>query len=244
MDHDGYQVRVNEFEGPLDLLLSLIEKKKLCINDVSLAEITDSFLEHIRALPEYSFERTTDFISVAATLILIKSLSLLPSLSLTRDEQTSIQDLEDRLITYKRICELTVRVREIFCRRTMFPRGEIRFVREPVFAPTPSLNLAYMRESVFDAINKLPIKELRPEVRVKNTINLEDVITDLVGRVQRNFKMRFNDFVGGRTEKINVIVSFLAMLELVKRGSIIANQESHFEEIHMESQICDVPRYG
>jgi segregation and condensation protein A len=242
---ETFRVRVNEFEGPLDLLLTLIEKKKMCVNDVSLAEITDSFLEHLRQMENYSFEKTSDFIAVAATLILAKSLSLLPTLSLTSEEHSSIDDLEERLRTYKRIKELSLHIRERFGKMRMFGRGDIPEKIVPSFKPSDSLTLAQMADSMRSVLAVMPRRDnKKPEVRVKKALNLEDVVADLIQRAKKSISMSFKDFVANKNEKVNIIVSFLAMLELVKRGSIMVRQEAHFDDISIETQDCDTPRYG
>src|SRR3989344_1126361 len=105
-----YHIKTEAFQGPLDLLLQLIEKRKLHINDISLAHITDDYLAHIAGLETFPLKEAAHFILVASTLVLIKSRSLLPSLSLTDEEEGDIKDLERRLKEYKRIKELSLHI--------------------------------------------------------------------------------------------------------------------------------------
>src|SRR3989344_4073772 len=102
-----FKVKVGMFEGPLDLLLSLIEERKLHINDVSLAAVTDEYINYVKSLSELPVAQTANFILVASTLLLIKSQSLLPVLDLTPEEQGSIDDLERRLKLHKIFKELS-----------------------------------------------------------------------------------------------------------------------------------------
>src|SRR3989338_5944844 len=95
-----YQLTLNNFSGPLGLLLNLVEEKKLSINEVSLAQVADQYIAYIKSAPALSKEELAQFIVVAATLILIKSRSLLPSLAIS-EEETDIKELETRLATYK-----------------------------------------------------------------------------------------------------------------------------------------------
>ena len=99
--HDDFKVKIGEIEGPLELILDLIEKRKLHISDVSLSQVADEFIEYIKSFEEFPIQDSADFILVASTLLLIKSKSLLPNLSLTPEEQDNIEDLENRLATYK-----------------------------------------------------------------------------------------------------------------------------------------------
>lgn len=245
MSDKSFIVNVPSFEGPLDLLLSLIEKKKLCINDVSLAEITDNFLAHVRELEVYSFERATEFIGVASTLILIKSASLLPSLSLTTDESKSIEDLEQRLREYQRIKELAEHVRVRFGRSRLFSRGYVPTPHvAPIFAPSRSLSVGMLRGMIQSLIEARPPRLARPEVSVGSVLRLEDVVASLVARVERAMSTSFREFIGERREKVHVIVHFLAMLELVKQGTIYVRQENDFEDISIETRTCVVPHYG
>src|SRR4051812_32375972 len=98
-----FLVKHEQFEGPLDLLLSLIEKRKLFINDISLAKVADDFINHIKNFEQFPIGESANFILIASTLLLIKSKSLLPTLQLTEEEQGSIEDLETRLKIYQRI---------------------------------------------------------------------------------------------------------------------------------------------
>src|ERR1035437_2753511 len=109
-----FTIKTQSFEGPLDLLLDLIEKRKLFINDISLAQVTDDFISHIKQGTGVSMGESAHFILVASTLLLIKSKSLLPDLNLTDEEQGDISDLERRLKMYKCIKEASVHVRRLF----------------------------------------------------------------------------------------------------------------------------------
>ena len=100
---DGFKIKTETFEGPLDLLLSFIEKRKLLINEISLAKITDDYLGHIQSISDHSIGDRAEFIVTASTLLLIKSRSLLPNLSLSDEEEQNISDLEDRLKLYQKI---------------------------------------------------------------------------------------------------------------------------------------------
>ena len=114
---------------------------------------------------------------------------------------------------------------------------------QPVFAPDPVFTLEKALFSLKDLINRLPKKESLPQVTVKKVISLEDMISTLTTRLTGALKMSFNDFTKDHKEnRVNVIVSFLAMLELVKEGILQVSQESSFGDIQMETKEVGVPR--
>lgn len=249
-------VKTPVFEGPLDLLLSLIEKRKLFINDISLSKVTDDYISYINS-PEgnqnISLGARAHFILVASTLLLIKSKSLLPTLSLTEEEQVSIEDLEARLKEYKRIKELSVHVRERFGRHILFTKIPRKNVA-PVFSPEKSITVSGLLMAIKDVIKNIPKIEAIPKAVVKKVISLEEMIERLTDRVKAGLKMSFREFAGAhgkgagkvipREERVNIIVSFLAMLELVKQGIINVHQEDRHNDIHMETQDVSLPSYG
>ena len=237
---EKFQIKTQVFEGPLDLLLSLIEKRKLMINDVSLAKVTDDFIEHLQNREVYSIKDTSDFLLIASTLLLIKSRSLIPSLDLSLEEKTDIKDLELKLKIYKKLKELSVNIKNNFGKQIIFFPNARK--AEPVFSPDKEMNIENLSKAIFEVIKNLPKFEVKPKVKVTKVISLEEMITSLTKRVQSSLKMSFKDFSGiGKVEKVNVIISFLAMLELVKQGIIEVNQKDKFADIHMETRNVGVP---
>ncbi len=242
MDTD-FKIKQEVFEGPIDLLLNLIEKRKLLINDISLAKVTDDFIAHLQNREVFPMKDTSEFLVIASTLLLIKSKSLLPGLDLTLEEQTDIQDLELKLKIYKKIKELSVHVKSNFGKEMLFFPNARKM--EPVFSPDASMTKENIARAIFDVIKNLPKFEEKPKVKVTKTISLEDMMKNLAERVTKTFKMSFKEFSGhgSKAEKVNVIVSFLAMLELVKQGIIDAKQGGQFDDIHIESKNVGVPSY-
>jgi segregation and condensation protein A len=239
----NFTVKTHSFEGPLDLLLDLIEKRKLFINDISLAKVTDDFIAHIKTFENMPMGESAHFILVASTLLLIKSKSLLPQLQLTEEEQGDIHDLETRLKIYKRIKEASVSIRELFGAEVIFPQSQSRPV-SPVFTPDTEFTLEKALFSLKDLINRLPKKEKIPHTVVKKVVSLEEMIGTLTTRITSHLRMSFKEFTREHKEnKVNVIVSFLAMLELVKQGVVHVTQENNFDDIHMETKEIGVPRY-
>jgi segregation and condensation protein A len=251
MQEESYSIKTQIFEGPLELLLDLIEKRRLFINDISLSQVTDDFIRTIKERENFPLGLSANFVLVASTLLLIKSKSLLPSIELTPEEQVSIEDLEERLKEYQRFKELSVHVRELFGAHIIFPRQQSR-ERVTVFAPDQNMDTAHIALAARSILTNLPKKEAKPQISIKKVISLEETIEKLTARITRSLRMSFGEFAGhskpgsgmSREEKVTVIVSFLAMLELAKEGIIAVRQENLFEDIHMETESIGVPRYN
>lgn len=238
----SYTIKTGSFSGPFALLLALVEGKKLHINDVSLAEVTEDYIRYVNELEKKDPAAISSFIVVAAALILLKSKSLLPELGLTEGEESDIKSLEDRLRQYELYMRLSAHVRQAFGRRVIFPLEE----RKPetlVFLPDAQITRQSMMAFARDMLDRLPKKTALAEVEVKKVISIEEMIDKLAGRIQDSLKMNFREFSnharGPRTkeEKVLVIVSFLAMLELTRQGIIEVTQENNFDDIIMEKQI-------
>lgn len=231
---DVFQIKTPIFEGPLDVLLDLIEKRKLIINDISLAQVADDYIAYIKNFDQLPIEHAADFVFVASALVLIKSKSLLPTLELTEEEQGNIEDLQKRLAEYKRIKELSVHVRGMFGKNVIFSRTPSR-VTTPIFSPNEEVKKDSLLVAIQGIISALPKKQFVPKVMVATVISLEEMMDRLTDRIRDSINMSFKDFVGGAKERVNVIVSFLALLELVKQGMISVVQRESFEDIHIQA---------
>lgn len=255
MNTTQFTIKTDAFEGPLDLLLSLIEKRKLFINDISLSKVADDYIEHINKMGELPVGMTAHFILVASTLILIKSRSLLPSIQLSQEEEGSIEDLEKRLKLYKKFKELSYHVQQRFGSKIIFSKSNDPDI-PIIFSPDKEISVQSILNAVRNTISNLPKKESLPQTVVEKIISLEEMIERLTEKVSNELKMSFSDFTKNhgdatgskhkalsREEKKNIIVSFLALLELVKQGILEATQERMEEDIHIETQKLSLPNY-
>ncbi len=241
-----YQIKQGTFEGPLELLLSLIEQRKLFVNEISLAEVTNDYIAYIKSLSDVPSDKhianVSYFILIAATLILIKSKSLLPNLALTDDETEKISDLENRLRLYKVIKNASVEIKNNFGTKIIFMPSE-RIWSEPLFSPDSTITISSMSDSIKDVLNHVPKKvEKLPEIEVKKIINIDEIINSLTDRIQNAMNLSFKAFTQSQgaenveEAKVHVIVSFLAMLELVREGIIDVMQNSSFGDIEINKQ--------
>lgn len=236
----SYKIKTTGFEGPFGLLLDLVEKRKLFINDVSLAVVTEDYLNYMNKLGGLSSlppAEISSFIIVASTLILIKSKSLLPNFNLTLEEEGDIHDLEERLRLYELFTKLGENIKNNFGKRIIFAPLE-RKNEVLVFLPDEQITKENIMGFAKNVLGSMPKKVFLPEVEVKKVISIEEMISKLTERITNSIQMSFKDFTGKgvkksytREEKVFVIVGFLAMLELVRNGILNVVQENHFEDI-------------
>jgi segregation and condensation protein A len=222
VETESYKIKTTAFEGPFGLLLDLVEKRKLFINDVSLAIVTEDFLVHMNKLGNLTPREVTSFVQVAATLILIKSKSLLPNLNLTDEEQGDIKSLEERLRLYKLYIKLGGNIKSNFGKKIIFAPLECKN-KVLVFLPDEQITKESIMGFANGVLGAMPKKVILPEVEVRKVISIEEMIDRLVDRVKTSLKMSFKKDLGG--SKIEVIVGFLAMLELVRQGLLNAEQQ-------------------
>ena len=171
----------------------MIEKRKLFINDISLAQVADDYIAHVRGLSHLPVSDTAHFLLIASTLVLIKSKSLLPSLALSEDEQGNIENLEARLRAYQRIKEASRNISERFGKRMLFARNSPRYA-EPVFSPDKGDDKGGTALGHSARFGKSSAKEIIPETIVRKIVSLEEMIDNLAKRIQASLKMSFNEF--------------------------------------------------
>lgn len=242
MEQTIYKVETASFEGPIELLLRLIEARKLPINEISIARVTDDYIQSIQSIAQVGLSNVTQFVVVASTLVLIKSRTLLPLLQLTEEEEGNIDDLERRLKVYKLFQDLGITVGEQFMKRQVFPREYVS--RGVVFSPDKKITTEALHDSLASVLATIPEKEVLPEKRVKTVIHIEDLMDRLVERIETGIATSFNQFVAKKEHyatkeeyqeaKIYAVVGFLAMLEMVRNGIIAVIQDQTFQDIHME----------
>lgn len=237
-----FSFKSNVFEGPLELLIELVEKRKLLINDISLAAVTDEYIRQVSEMQEKSLPHTAQFVQLAATLLLIKSKSLLPVLELTKEEEATIDDLEDRLRKYQVFRDAGAHLATIFGKNRLYSP---KFVapKDPLFITDDWCTLDALHEAMGNVLQNLPIKEFKPKVHVKQTITLEEMMVNLQKRIERQIKTKFSELRAEATEHKTVIVGFLAILELFKQGNVLVTQAGRFHDIEIELEQGSTPRY-
>lgn len=236
-----FLVRTPAYEGPYELLIQLIEDRKLLVNDLSLSQVTDDFIQHVKSQADFPMEDAADFIQVAATLLLIKSKSLIPDMELSDEEEQDVDDLKKRLEMYEKTREAAKELARLFGRSVMVSAGER--IPDVVFSPSKDLTLENITKALAEALAALEKEEKLPEARVRPMVSIEEMMDRLMERVQKSLTMSFKEFSGDKKEKVEIIVSFLAMLELVKQGAIDVAQQGSFADISITNLKANTPRY-
>lgn len=239
---DNFKIHQEKFEGPLDLLIHLIEKKKLHISDISLAKITDDYIQYLEGKSS-TISQNIEFITTASTLLLIKSKSLLPGFVLTLEEEKSIEELEKRLTLYNLVKKHSIIIRPLVEKPSKWRNQRKKSDDIIVFAPDKRLNINLSKDAIEDIINSLPKPKEKSRASMQPIIRLEDMMSTLLERVSKSARISFKTFSGDFKEKKNIIVSFLAMLELVKQQDITVEQSGCYEDIACETSKINTPIY-
>lgn len=230
----SYNIKLEQFEGPLDLLLQLTEQEKLDITRVSLAQISDQYLEFIANAKNITLAHLADFLSVASKLILIKSKALLPLLEFTEEEEEEIKDLEHQLAEYKKFKDASLKLGEIFNGPdALFSREGFLGV-EKVFYPPENIVAEDLGKIFNKVLGEIPVAEKLEEESVKEVLTLEDKITHLQDTLRQRVEASFSEIISTARDKVEIVVSFLAMLELVKQRMIHVEQDGLFSEINLK----------
>ncbi len=238
-------VKLDVFEGPLDLLLHLIEKNKVSIYDIPIAMITDQYLEYLHALEEvYPLESMGEFMVMAATLLKIKSKMLLPKQE-EEEEEDPREELVQRLVEYKmykyaagELKDLSVDADKVFYKEETVPE-EVKSYVEPVDPEEVVGDLSLQRLNQIFCMVMRRKKDREDPVRSKfgkiekEQYKVEDCMKDILEKITGLSHINFRTLLEIQPSKENVIVTFLAVLELMKTGEIAVLQENNFDEIYL-----------
>ena len=230
----GFLVVQEKFEGPLGLLLELIEKEKLEISEISLSRVTDEFLAYVRSLPAADPEEIAEFLVVAGQLILVKSRSLLPDAALTEEEEASAGELAARLTALRRMREAANELRAMERRGWKIAGREPYLGIRPVFFPDTATTPEALAEAFVRILARMPKSEKLAEEKLKRIMSLEEKITHIRGILAGAMERSFSQMLGNTKEKIEIVVSFLALLELARQKFVFLHQERPFEDIRIK----------
>jgi segregation and condensation protein A len=236
-----YQIQLPTFEGPLDLLLHLVEREELDITTIALAQVTDQYLAYTAELERHQAGEMAEFLVVAAKLLLIKSRALLPRPpALSSEEEEVGEDLVRQLQAYKRFKEIAKLLHE---RERQGLHSYVRVAPRPRLEPqldtgNVSLNdlLIYVQEAL-DALPAPPVGEVVTPIAV----TIGEQITRIEKQLAHRRQVRFREFLSKATSRIEIIVTLWAVLELVKQKRARVRQEELFGEILIEQE-SDDPR--
>ncbi|MEW6407478.1 MAG: segregation/condensation protein A [Patescibacteria group bacterium] len=228
-----YKVQLEKFEGPLDLLLELIESEKLNITEVSLTKVCDQYLKYLEETKDISPSNLADFLLVAAQLILIKSKAILPDFQLSDEEKISTEELSFRLLQYKKFKAAAKKILQMYLGKNIC--HEKRF-QETLVAFYPGKNLTSENISLtfYDLLRILKQFEILEKETIKETVSIKEKIIHLQFLISRQVNIRFNKIIKQAKTRLEAIVSFLALLELIRQKVINVIQSDTFGEIEIK----------
>lgn len=245
----GIPVKLPVFEGPLDLLLHLIEKNKVNIYDIPIVKITDQYMEYIHQMEREDLNIMSEFMVMAATLISIKCRMLLPKeVNEDGEEEDPRDELVRQLLEYKMYKYMSYELRDRMSeaaksiyKRPSLPK-EVEDYREPVDTSEllGGLTLGRLHKIFQDVLKrqedkKDPIRSNFGKIE-QEEVSLPEKMTDVEEYARRHRRFSFRDLLGKQASKFQVVVTFLAILELMKTGKIFIRQEHIFDDIQIESR--------
>ncbi len=242
----SYRVKLEIFEGPLDLLLHLIKKEEVDIYDIPVARITDEYLQYLNLLETMNLDLAGEYLVMAATLTHIKSRMLLPPSEEDAEEpeEDPRADLVHQLVEYQRFREAAAALGE----RAVLERDVFR--RDPAVPETDQGEGVRLRDvtvaDLLEAFREVMERALRESFHevVHEEITVEECVQDIVRRMEIDGPMRFRDLFAGSPSRRRLVATFLALLELVKRQAIRARQEEDGAEILLFPRLSGAAQIG
>lgn len=225
-------VKVEKFEGPLSLLLELIEKEKLDITEISLSKVTDQYLQRVSSLDPKLFD-VAEFMVIAAKLLYLKSKALLPSLE-TEEEEQEIEDLKERLEIYKKYKEAAAEFGNILKKnQRSFPAKKPKITISR-FTPPKGVELPALWDTFQKLLKDMPEELAREEVALPSEkVTVEEKLVHLKQMFAGKKTHRFSGLLKDSRTKLEAIITFLAILEMVKLKQLKFTQSQNFDEIEL-----------
>ena len=241
------KIKVADFEGPFDLLLHLIRKNKMDIYNIEIYKITNQYLRYLDEMKEMDLEITSEFIVIAATLIEIKSKSLLPKVKVEDENEEDIENkLKLRLIEYKQIKAVSnffkerhINSEEIYSKKPEIIEDEKSpKSNDDIFKNLTLIDLYNIYNNILETYhNKQNNINLVQRKIYTDKYKVEDKMKELLDRFNNANVIEFRSIIKESESKLETVVTFLALLELIKLRVIIAYQESNFKEILMKRRV-------
>lgn len=225
------EIKIQQFEGPLDLLLKLIEEDKLDITEISLSHVTEQFLQYIRSLTDLKPQELSVWLVVASKLLVIKSRALIPTLKLSEEDEQEATDLTWQLYQYKLYKEAAHRIDQIQKRQKQMWSRSPGILQKITFYPDPKVNVATIRDVMLHLAKSLESITVIPKKILEEVITISEKIDQLQKMIAQKVEMKMHELVQSANSKTETIVTFLALLELVKQKILTVEQETMFSDI-------------
>lgn len=223
-----FTVKLDRYEGPYTKLLELIEQRKLSITEISLVSVADDYIAYIKTLEEKNLIDISQFIVVASTLILMKAKSLLPGVVYTEEEEKQVHDLEQKLELYAFLMSLCTNVKSLYGKNVLHSREQASRKNTVVFVPDTRVTGVMLQSIALLTLATFMSPKALVKVAVEQSLRIENVIEKLLERVSSMQSVRLQSLAGAvgsiEEKKKILIVNFIALLELLRSGSIRAEQ--------------------
>lgn len=236
LETNKYEIKIDNFEGPLDLLCHLIEKNKLDIFEVKISDITDQYLDYINEMEQMNLEVTSEFVVMASTLLYLKSKTLLPKESEDEEELTEEQLLQ-RIIEYKKYKEISKKLKEmyeVYSKRVFKLPDEIQLPKQQLEKDYDKSIIPEIYEKIIDK-NKVRINKNAQNIQkiaITDTYTVGSKVKDMYRELIRHKKFVFNKmFSVKKHNKNEVVTAFTGLLEMSRRNKVLTEQEELFGDI-------------
>lgn len=239
LESNKYAIKINNFEGPLDLLCHLIDKNKMDIYDIQISEIADQYIEYINAMEEANLEVTSEFLVMASTLLLIKSKGLLPT-QVENEEELTEEQLIERIIEYKKYKDITTKLKENY---QEFSKRFFKFA-EIIELPKQKLEVDYDKEvlpQIYQSIIQRNNEKVNTnaknieKIAITETYTVGNKVKEMFRELMRKPKFVFNKLYSlSKCNKQEVVTAFTGLLELSRRSKVVTTQEKLFGDITVE----------
>lgn len=226
------RLKEHQFEGPLDLLLTLIEDQKLDITKIALATVTEQFLAYIKQLTIIDAAILSDYLSVAAKLLVIKSKAILPTLELNPEEDEDAgENLEEKLLLYKKFKQVSQYLKRLDNNRQQSFTRQRTFEERIHFFSDPAVNQEFLHSTILNILEGLQELNNLPQAKIKEAISIQERIDHLQIIISQQLDTKLSTLISTAKNKHDVIITFLALLELIKQKVLTVEQEALFTDV-------------
>ena len=225
------RVKLQQFEGPLDLLLQLIEQEKLDITEISLGHVTEQFLQYMRQTDALRPHEMADWLVVAAKLLVIKSRILVPSLEVATEDYEDATNLAWQLYQYKCYKEASRYLEKLDLKHQQGWSRHAAFSEKISFYHDPGVTASALRDAMRFLAKTLEDIAGLPKKILEEVVTITEKITHLQKEIREKVELKLKDLVKSAKSKTEVIVTFLALLELVKQNLLTVEQHALFSDI-------------
>ncbi|MEI6810667.1 MAG: ScpA family protein [Candidatus Nomurabacteria bacterium] len=236
-----FNVKLDRFEGPYTKLLDLIVERKLSITEISLVTVADDYINYIKSLDTKDHGDISQFILVASTLMLMKAKSLLPGIVYTEEEEKQVHALEHKLEIYKVLLDASKLIHDVYDKNILYERERISYKGKAFFVPDARATKEMLQSIALLTLSAFTTPKQIFHVSVEQALRIELVIENLLKRVSNAPTVTLNSLAEVATNfterKKLLIINFIALLELIRKGSISASQTTKTGDIYISSNI-------